>query len=191
MAIERRHFSGAPQSLQGRQRSAAAVAQNEVEFPQPPRRNIFNTAGGLKSRDGDRCIQVVKDPPGAYGVVEDQLRGIVYIRTIGSDDDCVRFPYATPRVPFDCRPVGIQTQMRPGQIQAVTMRGIVGYIPLEEADSVARVDESPYQAAPQRGVAIAPGGAHGESEDNQLHGIRAASGAPVGREPASPPNRSI
>ena len=63
----------------------------------------------------------------------------------------------------------------PGQSQ-VAVRGVVRHVALEEDDMVAAPAERAAQAAPQRGVTVAPGRADAEPEDDQLHGSCSGAG---------------
>src|SRR4051794_20219497 len=72
----------------------------------------------------------------------------------------------------DLCPFGVENELAAGNLMEVTRRGVVGHVPFEEHHAPSAAGESGDQAAPERRMAIAPGRAHRQPEDDQLHGDR-------------------
>ncbi len=192
-AVERCDAPRAQARAQRRQRRAAGVAQHEVEAAQPLGREIRHRLSRRQPRQRHRGIEVVEAAHRA--AVQHQRRRRPPVRTIGGDDRRVGPRQGPSRLRQRRPPIGIEHEPRSvGKPLQVAMFGVPRDIALEEHDAMSRRRQRADQAPPERCMAVSPGRADREPEDDEVHAPPSGGVAPPaagsGRPSPTPPRRS-
>src|SRR5207253_7396867 len=91
------------------------------------------------------------------------------VRAIGGDHGGVRLGDVLFGLRSDLGPFAVEHELAARDLEEVAVHGVVRHVSLVEDDAVAAPRERPAEAAPQGGVAVAPGGADRQAEDDDSH----------------------
>ncbi len=168
VAVQRGDPPGVQLRLQSSQRLPAGVAEDDVEPAEPLDGQVRHVLAGRHAGQGHAGVQVVErlavDVAG-----QDQLARRPAVRAVAGDHAHVGVGQLVGGRAADGVPVGVQDQPAAGQLGHVAVLGVVRHVPLEERDRVPPRHQRPPQPPPERGVAVAPAGADGQPEDDELH----------------------
>ena len=123
-----------------------------------------------------RSVEIVEDRERPAGR-EDELGGRHAVRTVRGDHGRIGVRHLPAGFGQDLLPARIETQVGAGELPEVAVDGVVGDVPLEEDHPVAVAGQGPAEPPPEGRVAVAPGRADRQPEDDQLHAARASSSA--------------
>jgi hypothetical protein len=153
------------------ERPSARIAQHQVETAKAVGANVLDAFAPAKPVQRHAGIEIIEDAK-CFGR-QHQLGGRQRIRTIRGHHGDIGPGHRAHRLRQYTRPIGIQHQAAAGKLGEVALRRIEGQVALEERHAMTLAAQCGAQAAPERGVPVAPRRTHRQTEDRDVHsGLR-------------------